>query len=78
MQISRINTYQKLYHEIIFVIQCQMLDDMQSTVRTMRTKMSQLRALILRLNSLNMEERSSRIGSIRVKLGIYVERVMDD
>lgn len=45
--ISRKKIYQELYHEIFSILQRQMLDDMFGTIRTMRTRASQLMAMIL-------------------------------
>ena len=47
VHISRIKIYQELCHKIVCVVQRQTLDDMPSTVRTMRTRASELRDLIM-------------------------------
>jgi hypothetical protein len=39
-QIAKVKVYQVLCHEIISVIQKQMLDDMPATMRTMRIKLN--------------------------------------
>jgi len=40
--IIKVKVYQVLCHEILSVIQRQMLDDMPGTMRTMRTRLRQL------------------------------------
>ena len=75
MSISRVNIYQELCHEILSILQRLILDDMPNTLRMMRTRVTQLRSLIMGWKSLSEVERSSRLGGIRVELGVTTERV---
>ena len=77
VHISRIKIYQELCYEIVFVVQRQMLDNIPSTVRMMRTRASQLKNLIMGWDSLSPAERSKRLGGIRVKISVQTERVRD-
>jgi hypothetical protein len=76
-RISRVKLYQEICHEIMSVVQRQMLDDMPSTVRTMRTRARQLRELVLGWDSLSPDERSSRLGGIRIEVTVQTETVRD-
>lgn len=72
-RISKIKKYQKICHEILSVIQRQMLDGMSSTIWTMRTKKSQLGTLILICDSLSGADRNGRLGIIRVEINDQTE-----
>jgi hypothetical protein len=76
--ISRMKVYQEICHEILSVLQRQMLDDMPSIVRTMRTRARQLRELILGWDNFSPEERSSRLGGIRIEVTVQTETVRDN
>ena len=62
VRISRVKIYLELCHEILYVVQRLMLDDMPSTLRMVRTRATQLRSLIIGWESLSEVERSSRLG----------------
>ncbi len=57
------------------MIQRQMLDDMPTIMRTMRTRLSQLQDLMERWGA--MTENDNRISSIRVKVTVHTEMVID-
>ncbi|KAG0563072.1 hypothetical protein KC19_8G003000 [Ceratodon purpureus] len=76
-RISRVKIYQELCHEILSVLPRMMLDDMPSTMRTMRTRARQLRDLITGWQSLSDVERVSRLGGVRVELSVHSESVRD-
>ncbi len=44
--IAKVKVYQVLCHEILSVIQKQILDDVPATMRTMRTRLNQLQDLM--------------------------------
>ena len=75
VRISKVNICQELCHEILSILQRLMLDNMPNTLRTMRTRATQLRSLIMGWESLSEVERSNRLGGIRVELGVTTERV---
>jgi hypothetical protein len=52
-----------------------MLDDMPTIMRTMRTRLSQLQDLMERWGA--MTENDNRISSIRVKVTVHTEMVID-
>jgi hypothetical protein len=70
-QIAKVKVYQVLCHEILSVIQKQMLDDMPATMRTMRTRLNQLQDLMERWGAMTKDVLSSRISSIRVEVTVH-------
>ena len=77
-RIPRIKVYQEICHEVLFVLQRQMLDDMLSIIRTMRTWIRQLTDLILGKYNLSPEERSIRLGGVMIEITMQTETVRDD
>lgn len=77
VRISKIKIYQELCHKIFSVLQRQMLDDMPSIIRTIKTKEGELSTLILDWNSLNQDERSSRLSGMRVEFNVHTRRGKD-
>jgi hypothetical protein len=75
--IIKVKVYQVLCHEILSVIQWQMLDDMPTTMRTMRTRLSQLQDLMERWRAMTEDVLSSRISGIRVEVTVHIEMVID-
>jgi len=75
--IIKVKVYQVLCHEILSVIQRQMLDDMPATMRTMRTRLSQLQDLMERWRAMTEDVLSSRISGIRVEVTVHIEMVID-
>jgi hypothetical protein len=75
--IVKVKVYQVLCHEILSVIQKQMLDDMPTTMRTMRTRLNQLQGLVERWGATIDDMLNSRILGIRVKVTIHIEMVVD-
>jgi hypothetical protein len=75
--IVKVKVYQVLCHEILSVIQRQMLDDMPATMRTMRTRLRQLQDLMERWGAMREDVLSSRISGIRVELTVHTEMVID-
>jgi hypothetical protein len=66
--IMRIKIYQELCHEILSVIQKQMLDQMPTSMRTMYTRFRQLQDLIMRWRDMSEIMRNSRFKGVRIKL----------
>jgi hypothetical protein len=54
-----------------------MLDDMPVTMRTMRTKLSQLQDLMERWGAMIEDVLSSHISGIRVEVTLHIEMVID-
>ncbi len=78
--IVKVKVYQVLCHEILSVIQRQMLDDMPGTMRTMCTmctRLNQLQNLMERWRAMTEDVLSSRISGIRVEVTIHTEMVID-
>jgi len=75
--IIKVKVYQVLCHEILSMIQRQMLDDMPATMRTMRTRLNQLQDLMERWGAMTKDVLSSRISGIRVEVTIHIEMVID-
>ena len=76
-RIARVKIYQGLCHEILSVIQKQMLDQMPGTRRTMRTRLRQLQDLMDRWRDMTEDMRSSRLSGIRVEITVQTEMVID-
>ena len=66
--IMRLKIYQKLCHEILSVIQRQMLDHIPSTMRTIHTRLDQLHDLIMRWRYMTKEMRTSHFTEMRIEL----------
>jgi hypothetical protein len=75
--IVKVKVYQVLCHEILSVIQRQMLDDMPATMRTMRIRLNQLQDLMERWGAMAEDVLSSRILGIRVEVTVHTEMVID-
>jgi hypothetical protein len=75
--IIKVKVYQVLCHEILSMIQRQMLDDMPATMRTMCTRLSQLQDLMERWGTMTEDVLSSCISSIRVEVTVHIEMVID-
>jgi hypothetical protein len=69
--IVKVKVYQVLCHEILSVIQRQMLDDMPATMRTMRTRLNRLQDLMERWGAMAEDVLSSRILGIRVEVIVH-------
>jgi hypothetical protein len=76
-RIARIKIYQELCHEILSVIQKQMLDQMPGTMRTMRTRGRQLQDLMDRWRDMTDDMRSSRLSGMRIEITVQTEMVID-
>jgi hypothetical protein len=76
--IVKVKVYQVLCHEILSVIQRQMLDDMPATMRTMRTRLNQLQDLMERWGAMSEDVLSTRISGIRVEVTVHTEMVIDE
>ncbi len=75
--VVKVKVYQVLCHDILSVIQRQMLDDMPATMRTMRTRLRQLQDLMQRWGAMTEDVLSSRISGIRVEVTVHTEMVID-
>jgi hypothetical protein len=75
--IVKVKVYQVLCHEILSDIHRQMLDDMLATMRTMRTRLSQLQDLMEHWGAMTEDVLSSRISAIRVEVTVHTEMVVD-
>jgi hypothetical protein len=75
--IVKVKVYQVLCHEILSVIQREMLDDMPATMRTMRTRLNQLEDLMERWGAMLEDVLSTRISGIRVEVIVHTEMVID-
>ncbi len=75
--IVKVKVYQVLCHEILSVIQRQMLDDMPATMRTIRTRLRQLQDLMERWGAMTEDVLSSRISGVKVELTVHTEMVID-
>jgi hypothetical protein len=75
--VLKVKVYQVLCHEILSVIQRQMLDDMPATMRTMRTRLNQLQDLMERWGAMAEDVLSTRILGIRVEVTVHTEMVID-
>jgi len=75
--IIKVKVYQVLCHEILSVIQRQMLNDMPATMRTMRTRLRQLQDLMERWGAMTEDVLSIRISGIRVEVTVHTEMVID-
>ncbi len=75
--IVKVKVYLVLCHEILSVIQRQMLDDMPGTMRTMRTKLNQLQDLMERWGAMSEDVLSTHILGIRVEVTVHTEMVID-
>jgi hypothetical protein len=76
-QVAKVKVYQVLCHEILSVIQKQMLDDMPATMRIMRIRLNQLQDLMERWGAMIEDVLSSRISGIRVEVTVHTEMVID-
>jgi hypothetical protein len=76
-RIKRVKIYQELCHEILSVIQKQMLDHMPTSMRTMHTRLRQLQDLMTRWRNMTEEMRRSRFTGVRIELTVLTERVED-
>lgn len=65
-RIIRVKIYQKLCHDILYVIQRQMLDYMPILMRMMYTKLRQLQDLMMRWKNMIEEMRHSRCTKIMI------------
>jgi hypothetical protein len=74
--IVKVKVYQVLCHEILSVIQRQMLDDMPGTMRTMRTRLNQLQDLMERWGAMAEDVLSTRILGIGVEVTVHTEMVI--
>jgi hypothetical protein len=75
--IVKVKVYQVLCHEILSMIQKQMLDNMPATMRTMRTRLRQLQDLMERWGAMTKDVLSSRLSGIRVEITAHTEMVID-
>jgi len=75
--IAKVKVYQVLCHEILSVIQKQILDDVPATMRTMRTRLNQLQDLMECWGAMTKDVLSSRISSIRVEVIVYTKMLID-
>jgi hypothetical protein len=76
--IIKVKVYHVLCHEILSVIQRQMLDDMAPTMRTMRIRRRQLQDLMERWGAIIEDVLNSRISGIRVEIIVHTEMVIDE
>lgn len=76
-RIMRVKVYQELCHEILSVIQKQMLDHIASTMRSMQTRLRQLQNLMERWNDMSDEMRASRFTGMRIELTVQGKKVID-
>lgn len=76
-RIRRVKMYQEVCHEILSVIQKQMLDQMPSTMRTVRTRLRQLQDLLERWRHMTPALRCSQLSGIRIETTIQTEMVID-
>lgn len=65
-RIIRVKIYQKLCHDILYVIQRQMLDYMPILMRMMYTELRQLQDLMMRWKNMTEEMRHSRCTKIMI------------
>jgi hypothetical protein len=75
--IVKVKVYQVLCHEILSMIQKQMLDDMPATMRTMRTRLRQLQDLMEHWGAMTEDVLSSRISGIKVEVTLHTEMVIN-
>jgi hypothetical protein len=69
--IAKVKVYQVLCHEIFYVIQKQMLDDMPATMRTMHTRLNQLQDLMERWGTMTEDVLNSCISGSRVEVTVH-------
>ena len=72
----RIKIYQVLCHEILSVIQKQTLDDMPTTIFTVRTRLKQMRTLLNIWTAMTAVERERRLQGIRLEITIQTEKII--
>ena len=76
-RIMRVKIYQELCHEILFVIERQMVDQMPTSMRTMHSRLWQLEDLIMRWRDISEAMRNSRFTGVRIELTLLTEKVVD-
>ena len=76
-RIQGVKLYQELCHEILSVIQKQMLDHIPSTMLSMRVRLHQLQDLMERWRDMSDEMRASRFTGMRIELTVQGEKVID-
>jgi hypothetical protein len=76
-RIMRVKIYQELCHEILYVIQRQMLDQMPTSMRTMHTRLRQLQDLIMRWRDMSEAIRNNRFTGVIIELTLLTEKVVD-
>lgn len=77
LRLSKVKIYQELVHDILSTIPRRMLDDMPTTIRTIRTRAGQLQDLLQRWMDMTYDMRISRVGGVRIELTVETESVVD-
>ena len=76
-RITGVKLYQELCHELLSVIQKQMLDHIPTTMASIRSRLHQLQDLMERWRGMTDEMRASRFTGMRIELTVQSERVID-
>ena len=76
-RIRGVKFYQELCHEIVYVIQKQMLDHIPTIMYSIRSRLHQLQDLMERWIGMTDEMRASRFIGMRIELTVHSEKVID-